>query len=88
MCKEGDWLSRGRSTASPSRNPACRRPEKACGGPRYYPSGRPRKSVLEALTEVPEAGAPAQALLATTVDRARGALSSWYDWEQSHLSKG
>ncbi len=44
--------------------------------------------MLEAITEVPEVGAPAQALVATTVDRARGALSAWHDWEASHLSKG
>jgi hypothetical protein len=44
--------------------------------------------MLEALTEVPEVGAPAQALLGATVDRARGALQAWHDWERSHLSRG
>jgi len=44
--------------------------------------------MLEALSEVPGVGAPAQALVATAVDRARGALSAWHDWQSSHLSKG
>jgi hypothetical protein len=45
--------------------------------------------MLEAITEVPGVGgASAQALVAGTVDRARGALAAWHDWESSHLSKG
>jgi len=44
--------------------------------------------MLEALTEVPEVGAPGQAVVAATVDRARGALNVWRDWERSHLCRG
>ncbi len=44
--------------------------------------------MLEVITDVPEVGVPARALVAGTVDRARGALQAWHDWEHSHLSKG
>ena len=44
--------------------------------------------LLEALTEVPEVGVSGHVLLRTTVDRARGALGAWHDWEQSHFCKG